>query len=126
MEALLERRADAAFVRVGVLEDMVRAGTLRRDAVRVIHPVSLPGYPFALSTTLYPPPVVGVLPGMEVSGVQALTAALLEISQGPRQMRELGIYGFTLPPDLAPVAAAARELRVEPFQVEEPVTFAAV
>jgi ABC-type phosphate/phosphonate transport system substrate-binding protein len=52
--SVLERRADAGFLRTGVLEDLVWEGKLNVGELAVINPVTHPGFGFATSTRLYP------------------------------------------------------------------------
>ena len=54
VQAVLRGTADAAFVRTGVLEGMVREGKLNLAEVKVINARPEGDYPQALSTALYP------------------------------------------------------------------------
>jgi len=52
--AVLAGQADVGFVRSGLLESMAREGKLDLSAVKIIHQVQPKGFPFLLSSQLYP------------------------------------------------------------------------
>lgn len=121
--ALLNDHADAAYVRTGVLEAMMREGRLDASLVKVVGLQTMPGYPFALSTRLYPEwPVVAMSHVAESTAVR-VAGALLSLPQGGPIARSMGIHGFTIPSDYEPVRALMRELRVPPFDTTVTVTF---
>ncbi len=115
IEALLTDKADAAFVRTGLLETMVREGRLKPGELKVLGQQNYPGYPYALSSRLYPEwPVVAMSHLPEDLSVR-IAGALLSLPHGGDAARRMGIYGFTVPADYEPVRAMMRELRAPPF-----------
>ncbi|MBI2747315.1 MAG: EAL domain-containing protein [Burkholderiales bacterium] len=115
IEALLADKADAAFVRTGLLETMVREGRLKPGELKVLGQQNYPGYPYALSSRLYPEwPVVAMSHLPEDLSVR-IAGALLSLPHGGEAARRMGIYGFTVPADYEPVRAMMRELRAPPF-----------
>ncbi len=115
IDALLANEADAAYVRTGLLETLVREGRLKPGELKVLGQQDYPGYPYALSTRLYPEwPVVAMSHLPEDLSVR-IAGALLSLPHGGEAARRMGIYGFTVPADYEPVRAMMRELRAPPF-----------
>jgi len=123
VQALLEGKADAAFVRTGVLEALLREGKLSANQVRVLNPQKYPGYPLALSTRLYPEWPVVAMPHVPDDVTVRIAGALLSLPHGGSQARSMGLYGFTVPADYEPVRALMRELRAPPFDAAPSMTF---
>jgi diguanylate cyclase (GGDEF)-like protein/PAS domain S-box-containing protein len=117
VEALLEGKTDAAFVRTGVLEAMVREGKLDATRIKVLSPQKYPGYPVALSTRLYPEWPVVAMPHVPDDVVVHIAGALLSLPHGGATVRSMGLYGFTVPADYEPVRTVMRELRAPPFDI---------
>ena len=123
VEALLAGEADAAFVRTGLLENMIREGRLKPGELKVLGQQNYPGYPYALSSRLYPEwPVVAMSHLPENLSVR-IAGALLSLPHGGEAARRMGIYGFTVPADYEPVRAMMRELRAPPFDKPAPISW---
>ncbi|QKO21392.1 EAL domain-containing protein [Rhodoferax sp. BAB1] len=115
IDALLANEADVAYVRTGLLETLVREGRLKPGELKVLGQQNYPGYPYALSSRLYPEwPVVAMSHLPEDLSVR-IAGALLSLPHGGDTARRMGIYGFTVPADYEPVRAMMRELRAPPF-----------
>ncbi len=115
IDALLANEADAAYLRTGLLETLVREGRLKPGELKVLGQQNYPGYPYALSSRLYPEwPVVAMSHLPEDLAVR-IAGALLSLPHGGDTARRMGIYGFTVPADYEPVRAMMRELRAPPF-----------
>ncbi len=118
VQALLSGKVDAAFVRSGLIEAMAREGKLDLSQVKVVNRQTLPGYPFAVSTALYPEwPVVAMSHVPEELAVR-VAGALLLLPQGGEIARSMGIHGFTIPAEYEPVRSLMRELKVPPFDTQ--------
>lgn len=116
VNSVLAGQADAGFVRCGVLEAMAREGKLDLARLKVLNPQNLPHFPQALSTRLYPEWPFAALPHVDEQLARQVTAALFTLEQ--RNLggaSAMGIQGFTIPADYAPIADLMRELRVPPF-----------
>lgn len=123
VQALLDRRVDAAFVRTGLIESLAREGRLNLQQVRVLNNQHYPGYPYALSTRLYPEWPVIAMPHLSESIAVRVAGALLSVPQGSELARRMGLYGFAVPADYEPVRAMMRELRQPPFDKPQPITW---
>ncbi|MBQ0958166.1 PhnD/SsuA/transferrin family substrate-binding protein [Ideonella sp. 4Y11] len=115
VQAVLEDRADVAFVRTGVLEALQAEGRLPPQRLKVLHPQSRGDYPFALSTGLYPQWPLAVMPWCPEALARQLAAAILGLPHDGDVARRLQIVGFTIPGDYTPVAEMMRTLRVPPY-----------
>ena len=117
IEAVLQRKADVGFVRTGVLESLQREGKLLPGQVRVIHTQKLDAFPFPSSTALYPEWPLSYLGHVDERLARRVTAALFSLDASSPEARAMGIRGFSVPADYAPVADALRELRLPPFDL---------
>jgi len=118
LQAVAQGRADAGFVRDGVLEAMERNGQLLPDQLTVLQPQDLPGYPLQVSTPLYPEWPVLTLPTVDTETRRRLTLALLDVRADPR-LAQRSIAGFVPPHSYAEVERILRELRARPFGVPQ-------
>lgn len=113
--AVLDGRADAGFVRAGVLEAMVREGRLDMSRLHILGARSISGFPFQLSTDLYPEWPFAAMPGIDGNLARQVAAALLALPHDGALARRMGIRGFTIPADYEPVRATLEALRLPPF-----------
>lgn len=122
--ALLNDQADVAFVRTGVVEAMIKEGTLHPEQVRILHPQHpIAGYPYMLSTRLYPQWPLAVMPWVDENMARRLAAAVLALPHDGAVAQAVGIVGFTIPMDYKPVDELLRELRLPPFDRALPITW---
>lgn len=115
VEAVLAGRADAGFVRTGLLESMSDEGKIDLSQIKVINRQQLPSFPFAVSTQLYPEWPVAVMPNVSEQLSRDLTIALLSLQSDHQAAVRAGIHGFTVPADYSGVERLLRSLRVSPF-----------
>jgi diguanylate cyclase (GGDEF)-like protein len=114
VEAVLAGRADAGFVRTGVIEAMAREGKLDLRSIKVIGRQALPAFPYASSTRLYPEWPVVVMPHVEERLARRLTIALLALSANGAAA-PADMPGFTNPASYAAVENLMRRMRQPPF-----------
>ncbi|MEW6594528.1 MAG: PhnD/SsuA/transferrin family substrate-binding protein [Thermodesulfobacteriota bacterium] len=114
--AVLKGRADAGFVRTGLLEGMARKGTLRLDQIRVLNrqPDSL--YPQLLSTDLYPEFPFAAMPHVPEPLVKRVTIALLSLPSDSPAAAAGGYYGFAPPANFTEVEALMVRLGLHPYR----------
>lgn len=115
IQALTSGNVDAGFVRTGILEELLEAGVEEVKGLRVINRQNLPGFPYAVSTRLYPEWPFVALPHVESLQVRRLTSALLLLDPAHPVAQAAGIGGFTTAADYLPVEQLARTLRQPPF-----------
>jgi PAS domain S-box-containing protein len=122
LQALLDGKVDAAFVRSGILEAWQREGRIAPGALRVLNRKDLPGFPDAISTPLYPERPVAAMPHVDEALAKRVTAALLEMPEDHAGLEKVGLHGFTLPYDYEPVRTLTRAMHLPPYEHEPPVT----
>ncbi len=124
VEAVLSGKADAGFVRTGVLEGMAREGKIDLAAIRIINRQELSSFPYAVSTRLHPEWPVAVFPQVDSALADQLAIALLSVRPESEAARSAGLYGFTTPSDYSGVEQMLRRLRLPPFEAAPQITWA--
>jgi diguanylate cyclase (GGDEF)-like protein/PAS domain S-box-containing protein len=119
IETLLAGRADAGFVRTGIVEALTREGKLPADRLKVINPQDLPGFPYTVSTRLYPEWAFAALPHVPEEVVRRIARALLFIEPDMPPAQDADISGFTIPGDYQSVESLARALRLPPYETAQ-------
>ncbi|HJV88768.1 MAG TPA: PAS domain S-box protein [Holophagaceae bacterium] len=115
VEAVLAGRAEAGFVRSGVLEALAAEGKLDLGSIRVINGQDLSSFPYKVSTRLHPEWPVAVLPQVDAGLADQLAIALLSLPKDSEAAQAAGLYGFTTPSDYTGVEQLLRSLRIPPF-----------
>lgn len=113
--AVLSGRADAGFVRTGLLEEMAREGELELARIKVLNLQYHPGFQLQASTRLYPEWPFASLPSTDENLARRVAAALFTMEEDAAVTRKIGIHGFVVPADYTPVADLLKELRMPPF-----------
>ncbi|MDD2272801.1 MAG: PhnD/SsuA/transferrin family substrate-binding protein [Desulfuromonadaceae bacterium] len=116
VSAVLSGRADVGFVRSGVLEGLVCEGKLDINQLKIINRLDTPGYPFLVSTRLYPEWPFTALPHVDENLAKHVSAALFLLEEDSATTRAIGIHSFAMPADYTPVEDVLRELRLPPFE----------
>lgn len=117
IEALLRGEADAAMMRTGVVEMLIREGQVRPGELRIINDQNLPHFPLALSTRLYPEWPLLAMPHVGEQAANAMTAALLQLPLKGDVAQAIGIHGFSIPLNYTPIRELLETLREPPFDV---------
>jgi diguanylate cyclase (GGDEF)-like protein/PAS domain S-box-containing protein len=121
-QAMLDGRADAAFVRTGLIESLVETGKLDASGVRVLGRQTFPGFPYVASTRLYPQWPFSALPHVNRQLARQVAALLYTLpEQHPAALA--GKYvSWSIPADYEPVRSVLEDLRVPPFDKEPAFT----
>lgn len=112
--AVLSGKAQAGFVRTGLLESLASEGKIDLSQIRIINAQANPRFPQRLSTPLYPEFPFVAPRGADESLSRRVTAALLLFNEN-QDFSAPGISGFAAPADYAPVANLLRDMRLPPF-----------
>ena len=113
--ALIDGRADVAFMRSGLLESMVREGKVDASEFKVIRAKGVPEYPLALSTRLYPQWALAAMPWADQEFARRVASAALALPHDAPAARAARIQGFAAPGNYKSVEDTMRALRVPPF-----------
>ncbi|HRH81207.1 MAG TPA: EAL domain-containing protein [Thiobacillaceae bacterium] len=122
VEAVLDGQAEYGFVRTGIIEELTRDGLLDPARLRIIHRQYPPGYPFRVSTRLYPEWAFVALPHVNGRITRKVAAGLMALDEEHPVARAAGIGGFAPPGDYLPVENLVRALRLPPFDKVPPFT----
>ncbi|MEW6676574.1 MAG: diguanylate cyclase [Pseudomonadota bacterium] len=123
LKALLDGRADAAFVRTGVVEALAQAGGLDLAQVKAVGTRLVPGFPFLLSTRLYPEWPIAAMPQADPRLAQQVAKALFSMEAESPAARTGHYYGWSIPVDYEPVRGLMRALRLTPFEAAPDFTW---
>ena len=123
IDAVLDGRADAGFVRTGVIESLVAAGRLASDQLRVIHPQAVAGFPFLHSTRLYPEWPIAAMPRTDHGLAEAVASALFALRPDDPATVQGQYHGWAIPSDYEPVRALLQTLRLPPFDTPPEFTW---
>lgn len=126
LQAVLDGRADAGFIRSGVLESLRREQTLDTARLVVMAPQSHPGFGFAASTRLFPEWPFVSLPHVDPATSRRLASLLLGLEPEHPAALAAGIHGFAVPADYSQVESAMKTLRLPPFDRTPEFTWADV
>jgi diguanylate cyclase (GGDEF)-like protein len=120
VNAVLSQKADAGFIRSGILEEMMSEKKLNLQDIFIVNEKILSHFPMKLSTNLYPEWSVVAAKEVDVDTVSKIAVALYgyhnpKIGSGV-------IAGFTIPGDYADIDTLARVLRIPPYDHIPPFT----
>jgi len=113
--AVRDAKVDAGMVRTDMLERLAADGKIRLEEFRILNPQHVPGFPFALSTRLYPEWPFAKVRHTSDELAQKVAIALLSLSPEHPAARASKSSGWTVPLDYTTVHELYRELRVGPY-----------
>jgi len=115
VDAVLSGMAEVGFVRTGVLESMEREGKVPMNRFKIINRQTYSGFPFLVSTRLYPEWAFAALPRVDPRTTRHIVGALLALDPHHPAAQAAEIEGFAPPADYLPVEQLAQALRLPPF-----------
>jgi len=122
VKALLTGKADIGFFRTGIIEEMSLEGKLAPDQLRIINQQHTAGFPYAVSTRIYPEWAFVALPHVSNRIVRRIASSLIALEEDHPVAKAAGIGGFSPPGDYLPVENLARALRLPPFDKPPEIT----
>lgn len=119
VDAVLSGKADVGFVRSGLLERLAQQGKIDWKSIRLVNRNTLPGFPNASSTRLYPEWSFSALPHVDDNLARKVVAVLFNLSEtDPGTVKAIGIKGFSIPANYLPVGKMLETLRAPPFDAD--------
>lgn len=115
IKALLAGMVDVVYVRSGIIEALEKEGLIGKGQLRIINARKVAGFPFALSTDLYPEWPIATLPHLDEMAAIDIAAALLQMPHNGKEAEQIGMHGFIVPANYHRVADMLRALRQPPF-----------
>ena len=122
IEAVLSGRADAGFVRTGIIETLIRQGKLKAKDLNIINRQKHAGFPYAVSTRLYPEWPFVALPHVDSRKTRRIASALLALDSEHPAALTARIGGFVPSADYLPVENLARALSLPPYDKPPNIT----
>ena len=116
---VLEGKADAGFVRTGVLEGLAREGKIRLDQFKILNQQPIQKYPQLLSTELYPEWPVAAEIDVPQKLVQQVTLALLNVHPEDQAAQIGKYYGFSPAGNYSSVESLMMRLKANPERAHE-------
>lgn len=117
VNAVVEGKVDAAFVRTGVLENMRDRGLINLNELRILNPQSLASFPFLISTQIYPEWPLAAMPHIRMEQAGQITGAFLALPYNSPVLQNANLYGFSVPADYEPIRELMRSLKIRPYNV---------
>ncbi len=117
VDAVLTYKAEAGFIRSGVIEAMVKEGTLDLSQVKIVNKQQLSSYPLLVSTRLYPEWPVSVTSRVDDDLAHHITIALLSQHSHDQALIKEQLYSFSTPKNYDGVEKVLRSLHIAPFDV---------
>jgi twitching motility protein PilJ len=115
--AVMNGISDAGTVRTDTLERMAAAGEVSLNEVKIIHPVRHEGFPFLVSTALYPEWPFAKLEHVSDELAQKAANALREISKDSKAAKDAKVAGWTDVFDFTPVDELQKFLKIDAYAV---------
>lgn len=115
LSAVLQGKADAGFVRTGVIESLIRTGQLDGSQIKIVNRRLEQGFPFLLSTRLYPEWPIAAMSGTDERLAQSVATALFALREDNPAARQGRYHGWAIPTDYEPVRTLLQALRLPPF-----------
>ena len=119
IQAVMDGTADAAFVRTGILEAMIREGKLKASEIKVINAQPAGDYPQILSTALYPEWPFCSASKTPEELAKSVSLALLSLGSEDPAAKAGGYFGFSPPGDYSTVEGVMLRLRVHPGRLTQ-------
>ena len=117
VSAVLQGKADAGCVRTDMLEGMAAEGKIKLSDFKVLSAKKVAGFPFMLSTALYPERPFSASKSTSAELRTAVTVALLSMKSDDPAAKQGGYVGWISPADYMPVEQVLRDLQVGPFRI---------
>lgn len=109
--------SDAGVVRTDTLERLAEAGEIDLKEIKVIHPMQHEGFPFLVSTPLYPEWPFAKAEHVSDDLAQKVAVALREMPEDSKAARDGKVAGWTDVFDFKPVEDLLRYLKLRPYNV---------
>ncbi len=115
VEAILAGEGDAGFVRSDLIEGLAAQGKLQLDMLKVVNKSSTFGYPYLVSTRLYPEWPFARVVNTPTDVAEHVLQALLAMTHDDEAAIRSGIHGWTIPGHYSSVVDLFRETGLGPF-----------
>lgn len=112
---VLNGKVDAGTVRTDTLERMAEEGLIQLSQIRILNQKQYPGFPYLVSTALYPEWPFASLSSVDPEATQQVLLALLNMPASSQAAEDAMIAGWSSPLDYSKVNALLQEFELGPF-----------
>lgn len=116
VQAVLDKKVDIGIVRTDTLERLTQEGKLDITKLRILNEQKQPGFPFKLSTRLYPEWPLAKLEHTSSLLARSVAIAMMQMPEQSEAAIAADIEGWTIPENYQPVHEILRELKLPPYQ----------
>ncbi|MDP1926080.1 MAG: diguanylate cyclase [Thiobacillus sp.] len=116
IQAVLNGEVDAAVIRTGALESHATEWKINLDDFRILAPKTYPGFPFKVSTPLYPEWAFAKTHQASNKLSKSVALALLSLGSNSEVAAQAGFQEWTFPYDYQPVHDLLKTLRAGPYE----------
>ena len=116
VDAVLQKSADIGVIRTGILEKMLRDNPLQVNKITVINRKVNPGFPYLLSTDLFPEWAFAKTKKVSNSLAKEVAQSMMDISPESDAAKEAGYREWTTPYSYQPVHELMQKLHVGPYK----------
>lgn len=117
LQEVLAGKVDAGFLPTGILESFQSENKLDITKFKVINAQNLAGFPYLISTRLYPEFALLTFPTLDRQTKRAITFALLTLRKDHPELKGTNIAGFSPAADYSSVDQLAQKMRAPPYDV---------
>nr|WP_320114881.1 diguanylate cyclase [uncultured Desulfuromonas sp.] len=115
VSAVLNGQADIGIIRTGILEHLQHIGRIQPDDFFIVHEQKYRGFPYRVSTKLYPEWSMAKLRHVPIDTANQLASALLGLSRSSEKTNRAIRHGWTVPIDYSSVHTLLKKLRFPPY-----------
>lgn len=123
LRSVIAGDTDIGFIRTGVLEELLVADPALENEVKIVNQQALRGYPFRVSTRLYPEWPLVSLPHVDPRTIRRIASALFALEPEHAAAQAAGLSGFSPAADYQSVEYLARSLRLPPYDQVPRITW---
>ncbi len=124
IEEILKGNADAGFIRSDLIEELDHKRKLDPKSLKIIHPVNFVGYPYRLSTRLYPEWPFAMVVGVNPEHGAWVLHALLEMNRRDPAAIAANLHSWTIPGNYSEVNDLFFQANLGPYKKEALDAFA--
>lgn len=115
VQMVLEGKVDAAFIRTGVLENLIERGIIEKNTLRVLDNKALKDDELARTTKWYPEWYLMAQGSMPAELQTEIARIVMGLHEDLPAVRAAKITGFQPPLEIAPVVQAMKRVGVAPY-----------
>jgi len=126
VKKVLQNPSYVGTVRTGLLENMIKKGTIRKEDVHIINELKYEYFPFMLSTKLYPEFPFSRLSHIPDDLAREVLISLLSIKEDSKMAKDGKYARWLIPDEYSEVTNLMKDLKIGFFNQKETFSFVTV